>query len=181
MENKEKIFAAIETELDEIFGKLGITARRSACFYLKKLIFLVIKKPDALITDEYNGLEYKAVPNKYYDQLARLANVTMMGVNRSIRTTIDTCCRHSSRRILSEHFGYPIRNPRSRPTNGDLIFMIATALREKYQILPEEGEFVWPQISEEEKAMLGYDETQEYPIFEDEDFIEVDSDENFEF
>ena len=57
--------------------------------------------------------------------------------------------------------------------------MIATALREKYQILPEEGEFKWPQISEEEKAMLGYDETQENPIFEDEDFIEVDSDENF--
>jgi hypothetical protein len=59
--------------------------------------------------------------------------------------------------------------------------MIATALREKYQILPEEGEFEWPQISEEEKAMFDYDETQENPIFEDEDFIEVDSDEDFEF
>ena len=29
--------------------------------------------------------------------------------------------------------------------------------------------------------MLDYDETQENPIFEDEDFITVDSDENFEF
>lgn len=29
--------------------------------------------------------------------------------------------------------------------------------------------------------MLGYDETQEDPIFEDEDFIAVDSDEDFEF
>ena len=174
MENKEKVFAALEAELDEIFGKLGITARRSACFYLKKLIILVIKKPDALITDEYNGLEYRSVPNKYYDQLARLANVTMMGVNMSIRTTIDTCCRHSSRRILSEHFGYPIRNPRSRPTNGDLIFMIATALREKYQTPPEEGEFEWPQISEEEKAMFDYDETQGNPIFENDDFVTSD-------
>ena len=164
----------LEAELDEIFGKLGITARRSACFYLKKLIFLVIKKPDVLITDEYNGLEYKDMPNKYYDQLARLANVTMMRVNMSIRTTIDDCCRNSSSRILSEHFGYPIRNPRSRPTNGDLIFMIATALREKYQILPEEGEVEWPQISEEEKAMLDYDETQENPIFEDDDFVTSD-------
>ena len=43
------------------------------------------------------------------------------------------------------------------------------------------NKFEWPQISEEEKAMLGYDETQEDPIFEDEDFIEVDSDEDFEF
>ena len=171
----------LENEIDQILDKLGFATRKYTCFYLKKLIFLVIKKPDALITDEYNGLEYKAVPHKYYDQLARLANVTMMRVNMSIRTTIDTCCRHSSRKILSEHFGYPIRNPRSRPTNGDLIFMIATALREKYQMLPEEGEFVWPQISEEEKTMLGYDETQENPIFEDEDFIAVDSDENFEF
>ena len=171
----------LENEIDQILDKLGFATRKYTCFYLKKLIFLVIKKPDALITDEYNGLEYKAVPHKYYDQLARLANVTMMRVNMSIRTTIDTCCRHSSRKILSEHFGYPIRNPRSRPTNGDLIFMIATALREKYQMLPEEGEFVWPQISEEEKAMFGYDETQENPIFEDEDFIAVDSDENFEF
>lgn len=177
MENKEKVL----TELDQIFEKLGFATRKYTCFYLKKLIFLVIKKPDALITDEYNGLEYKAVPNKYYDQLARLTNVTMMSANMFIRHAIDDCCRYSSRRILSEHFGYPIRNPRSRPTNGDLIFMIATALREKYQILPEEGEFEWPQISEEEKAMLGYDETQENPIFEDEDFIEVDSDENFEF
>ena len=177
MENKEKVL----TELDQIFEKLGFATRKYTCFYLKKLIFLVIKKPDALITDEYNGLEYKAVPNKYYDQLARLTNVTMMSANMFIRHAIDDCCRYSSRRILSEHFGYPIRNPRSRPTNGDLIFMIATALREKYQILPEEGEFEWPQISEEEKAMLGYDETQENPIFEDEDFITVDSDENFEF
>ena len=177
MENKEKVL----TELDQIFEKLGFATRKYTCFYLKKLIFLVIKKPDALITDEYNGLEYKAVPNKYYDQLARLTNVTMMSANMFIRHAIDDCCRYSSRRILSEHFGYPIRNPRSRPTNGDLIFMIATALREKYQIPPEEGEFEWPQISEEEKAMLGYDETQENPIFEDEDFIEVDSDENFEF
>jgi hypothetical protein len=141
----------------------------------------VIKKPDALITDEYNGLEYKVVPKIYYDQLARLTNVKRMSAEMFIRHAIDDCCRYSSRRILSEHFGYPIRNPRSRPTNGDLIFMIATALREKYQILPEEGEFVWPQISEEEKAMFGYDETQEDPIFEDEDFIEVDSDENYEF
>ena len=29
--------------------------------------------------------------------------------------------------------------------------------------------------------MLDYDETQEDPIFENEDFIDVDSDENFEF
>ena len=178
MEHKQ---IELENELDQILEKLGFATRKHTCFYLKKLIFLVIKKPDALITDEYNGLEYKAVPNKYYDQVARLVNVTMMSVNTSIRTTIDTYCRNSSRRILSEHFGYPIRNPRSRPTNGDLIFMIATALREKYQILPEEGEFEWPQISEEEKAMFDYDETQENPIFEYEDFIEVDSDENYEF
>ena len=178
MEHKQ---IELENEIDQILEKLGFATRKYTCFYLKKLIFLVIKKPDALITDEYNGLEYKDVPNKYYDKLARLANVTMMRVNMSIRTAIDTCCRHSSRKILSEHFGYPIRNPRSRPTNGDLMFMIATALREKYQILPEEGEFEWPQISEEEKAMLGYDETQEDPIFEYEDFITVDSDENFEF
>ena len=178
MEHKQ---IELENELDQIFEKLGFETRKYTCFYLKKLIFLVIKKPDALITDtdEYTGLEYKAVPNKYYDQLARLANVTTMRVNMSIRTTIDTYCRHSSRKILSEHFGYPIFNPRSRPTNGDLIFMIATALREKYQILPEEGEYEWPQISEEEKAMLGYDETQEDPIFEDEDFMTVDDDENF--
>ena len=176
MENKEKVFAALEAELDEIFGKLGITARRSACFYLKKLIILVIKKPDALITDEYNGLEYKDVPNKYYDQLARLANVTMMRVNMSIRTTIDTCCRHSSRRILSEPVGYPVRNPRSRPTNGDLIFMIATALREKYQILPEEGEFVWPQITEEEKVEYTNDNGYTLVHFDEEDFETIDDD-----
>jgi hypothetical protein len=178
MEHKQ---IELENELEQIFEKLGFATRKYTCFNLKKLIFLVIKKPDALITDEYNGLEYKAVPNKYYDQLARLTNITRMSANMFIRHSIDDCCRYSSQRILSEHFGYPIRNPRSRPTNGDLIFMIATALREKYQILPEEGEFEWPQISEEEKAMLGYDETQEDPIFEDEDFIEVDSDEDFEF
>ena len=178
MEHKQ---IELENELDQILEKLGFATRKYTCFYLKKLIFLVIKKPDALITDEYNGLEYKDVPNKYYDQLARPTNITMTSVEMFIRHAIDDCCRYSSLKILSEHFGYPIRNPRSRPTNGDLIFMIATALREKYQILPEEGEFEWPQISEEEKAMLGYDETQEDPIFEDEDFIEVDSDENFEF
>ena len=176
MEHKQ---IELENELDQIFEKLGFATRKYTCFYLKKLIFLVIKKPDALITDEYNGLEYKAVPNKYYDQVARLVNVTIMSVNTSIRNTIDTYCRNSSRRILSEHFGYPIRNPRSRPTNGDLIFMIATALREKYQILPEEGEYEWPQISEEEKAMFSDDGVYEESSFDDEDFMTVDSDENF--
>ena len=178
MEHKQ---TELENELDQIFEKLGFATRKYTCFYLKKLIFLVIKKPDALITDtdEYNGLEYKDVPNKYYDQLARLANVTMMRVNMSIRTAIDTYCRHSSRRILSEHFGYPIRNPRSRPTNGDLIFMIATALREKYHIQPEEGEYEWPQISEEEKAMFSDDGVYAESSFDDEDFVTADSDENF--
>ena len=173
MEHKQ---IELENEIDQILEKLGFATRKYTCFYLKKLIFLVIKKPDALITDEYNGLEYKAVPNKYYDQLARLANVTMMGVNMSIRTTIDTCCRHSSRRILSEHFGYPIRNPRSRPTNGDLIFMIATALREKFQILPEEGEFEWPQIAKEENVEIAHDNDCEES--DTEDFLTVDSDED---
>ena len=172
MKNKEKVLI----ELEQIFEKLGFTTRKHTCFYLKKLIILVIKKPDALITDEYNGLEYKAVPNKYYDQLARLANVTMMRVNMSIRTTIDTCCRHSSRRILSEHFGYPIRNPRSRPTNGDLIFMIATALREKYQIQPEDGEFDWPRISEEEKVEYTNDNGYTLVHLDEEDFETIDDD-----
>ena len=69
MEHKQ---IELENELDQIFEKLGFETRKYTCFYLKKLIFLVIKKPDALITDtdEYTGLEYKAVPNKYYDQLA---------------------------------------------------------------------------------------------------------------
>ena len=172
MENKEKILI----ELDQIFEKLGFATRKYTCFYLKKLIILVIKKPDALITDEYNGLEYKDVPNKYYDKLARLANVTTMRVNMSIRTAIDTYCRHSSQRILSEHFGYLIRNPRSRPTNGDLIFMIATALREKYQILPEEGEFEWPQIAKEENVEIADDNDCEKSGMED--FLTVDSDED---
>ena len=135
-----------------------------------------MKKPDALISDEYNGLEYKSVPNKYYDKLARVANVTMISVNMSIRTTIDTYCRHSSRKILSEHFGYPIRNPRSRPTNGDLIFMIATALREKYQIQPEEGEFEWPQMSETEMAAYTNDNGCAVIDLDEEDFETIDDD-----
>ena len=68
MEHKQ---IELENELDQIFEKLGFATRKYTCFYLKKLIILVIKKPDALITDEYNGLEYKDVPNKYYDKLAR--------------------------------------------------------------------------------------------------------------
>ena len=173
MEHKQ---IELENELDQILEKLGFAARKKACFYLKKLIILVIKKPNALITDEYNGLEYRGVPNKYYDQLARATNVTMMFVNMSIRTSIDTYCRHSSRRILSEHFGYPISNPRSRPTNGDLIFMIATAMREKYQILPEEGEFEWPQISEEEKAEYTNDNGYTVVHLDEEDFETIDDD-----
>ena len=81
MEHKQ---IELENEIDQILDKLGFATRKKACFYLKKLIILVIKKPDALITDEYNGLEYKAVPNKYYDQLARLANVTMMSVKKGL-------------------------------------------------------------------------------------------------
>ena len=133
-ERAENTPAELKAELDEILDKLGIASRKKACFYLKKLVVLVIKRPDALISDTHDGLEYKNVPNGYYDQLARASGVTTMRANMSIRTAIDACCRHGAPKTLSEHFGYPIRNPRSRPTNGDLIFMIATALRERYQI-----------------------------------------------
>ena len=103
-------------------------------------------------------------------------NVTTERVGMSIRTAIDTYCRHSSREILSRHFGYPIHNPRSRPTNGDLIFMLATALREKYQIQPEDGEFEWPQITEEEKVEYTNDNGYTLVHLDEENFETIDDD-----
>ena len=71
--------------------------------------------------------------------------------------------------------------PSPVPYNTDFCLQLALPSFKSLLNLSANISGVNGQLSEEEKAMLGYDETQEDPIFEDEDFIEVDSDEDFEF
>ena len=157
---QEVCIIVMETEISQILAKLGILPNSKANTYLKALILTAVSEPDKAESD--------------YLRVAKEHGVTASFVKTVIRNTIVTCWNKDSMDILNQHFGAIILNKRTKPTNRDLIFMIATALREKYQILPEEGEFEWPQISEEEKAMLDYDETQEDPIFEDDDFVTSD-------
>lgn len=173
MDSKEKVFTELEAELDQIFTEMEIDAfgyhRGAAC--LRELVLVAVRYPNNWQKGHFNAF-------------ARRYNLTRERIRVMLWRTSAERWNRNCRGILNEHFGHPIElkfKIISKPNSEEFVTLLADNLREKYQILPEEGEFEWPQISEEEKAMFDYDETQEDPIFEDEDFIEVDSDENFEF
>ena len=173
MENKEKVFAEIEAELNEIFAEMGMDnpRYRQGAPMLRELILVAVRYPDGW----RNGI---------YEVFGRRYNITRERIRVILWRTAAESWNIKYRKGLSERFGHDIElkfKIISKPNTEEFVTLFADNLREKYQIQPKKGEFDWSQISEEEKAMLGYDETQENPIFEDEDFIEVDSDENFGF
>lgn len=173
MENKEKVFAEVEAELNEIFAEMDMDNQRyrQGASMLKELILVAVRYPENWAKGSY-------------EVFGRRYNITRERIRQILWRTAAESWNIKYWKGLCERFGHNIElkfEIISKPNTEEFVTLFADNLREKYQIQPEEGEFDWSQISEEEKAILGYDETQENPIFEDEDFITVDSDENFEF
>ena len=170
MENKEKVFAALEVELDEIFAEMKVDnpRYRQGASMLKELILVAVRYPES-----WQKGSLAAFGRRY--------SITRERIRQILWRTATEVWNIKHWKGLCERFGHPIElkfEIITKPNTEEFVTLFADNLREKYHIQPEEGEYEWPQISEEEKAMFGYDETQEDPIFEDEDFITVDSDEN---
>ena len=171
MENKEKVFAALEVELDEIFAEMEADnprCRRGAPA-LKELILVAVRYPES-----WQKGSLKAFGIRY--------NVTRERIRQLLWRTASEAWNIKHWKGLCERFGHPIEvkfEIISKPNTEEFVTLLADNLREKYHIQPEEGEYEWPQISEEEKAMFSDDGVYVESSFDDEDFMTVDSDENF--
>ena len=116
------VLSRMETEIVQILSDLGIPDHIKAHAYLKEMILTAVNDPSA------------STP---YERLAREDNVTKPFVHSTIRDAIGTYLSKDYKSILSDHFGHPVQNERARPTAEELVEMIATNLRLKYQSQPE--------------------------------------------
>ena len=168
MENKEKVFAEIEAELNEIFAEMGMDnpRYRQGAPMLRELILIAVRYPDGW----WNGS---------YEVFGRRYNITRERIRQILWRTAAESWNIKYWKGLCERFGHNIElkfEIISKPNTKEFVTLFADNLREKYQIQPEEGEFDWSQITKEENAEIADDNACE--VSDLEDFLTVDNDED---
>lgn len=146
MENKEKVFAALEVELDEIFAEIEADnprGRRGASM-LKELILVAVRYPES-----WQKGSIEAFGRRY--------SITRERIRQILWRTAAEAWNIKLWKGLCERFGHSIKvkfEIISKPNTKEFVTLLADNLREKYHIQPEEGEYEWPQISEEDIPLL---------------------------
>ena len=69
-----------------------------------------------------------------YPSVAKKYQTTTSRVERAIRHAIEVAWDRGDVDTLNSYFGYTIQNNRGKPTNSELIEMIADNLRLKYKL-----------------------------------------------
>lgn len=166
MENKEKVFAEVEAELDEIFAEMDMDNQRyrQGASMLKELILVAVRYPDGW----WNGS---------YEVFGRRYNITRERIRQILWRTAAESWNIKYWKGLCERFGHNIElkfEIISKPNTEEFVTLFADNLREKYQIQPEEGGFDWSQIAKEENADIADDNA--FEVSDLEDFVTVDDD-----
>lgn len=163
MEDKQ---IELEAELGEIFAEMetGNPRHRQGVPLLKELILVAVRYPESW---EKGSLE----------AFGRRYGVTRERIRQILWRTAAEIWHIKYRKSLCERFGHPIElkfTVISKPNTKDFVTLFADNLREKYHIQPEEGEYEWSQLPEEEKPMCSGGKVCEGLTFDDEDFITAD-------
>ena len=105
--------------ITRLIQKIGIPANLKGYHYLREAICLAI--------NDQRMLSY--ITKQLYPTVARKFNTTPSGVEAAIRHSIEIAWYKSDGDILRSQFGYTIYNERYKPTNSELIAIIADELR----------------------------------------------------
>ena len=138
MDNINKVYADIESELTQIFAELGMDdpkySRGSA--WLKSLVLIAIRYPTAWTQGH---LEY----------IGNIHNINRERVRVILWRTAAEKWSYQCWKNLSEKLGYSVK-PRftivSKPNAYEFISLLADNLRIKYQIQPQDKDFAWSKV-----------------------------------
>lgn len=131
MENKEKTFADIETELAEILSELGMASETHRDFgWLQEVILMAVRDP---VTWE----------SQYAEYIGKRENITRERIRQILHKAVWNNWKADSGEIIKNHFGDNVQMKFEyiKPNHVEFISFIADNLRKKYQTQPENDEF----------------------------------------
>ncbi|MBS5823242.1 MAG: sporulation transcription factor Spo0A [Clostridium argentinense] len=114
----------LEAEITNIIHEIGVPAHIKGYMYLREAITLVV-----------NDIEFlSAVTKELYPTIAKKYNTTASRVERAIRHAIEVAWSRGQVDTINKLFGYTIHNDKGKPTNSELIAMVADKLRLKNRV-----------------------------------------------
>ena len=108
-----------ELTVTEILHQIGVPAHIKGYQFLRDAILLTMDEPDYI----------NAVTKRLYPEIAKKNGTTASRVERAIRHAIEVAWDRGDVDTLNSYFGYTIHNLRGKPTNSELIAMIADKMR----------------------------------------------------
>ena len=109
----------MDVVISDIMRQIGVPAHIKGYHYLRTSIKLSVEEPEML----------GSVTKLLYPTVAKMYNTTSSRVERAIRHAIEVAWDRGDVDVLSSYFGYTIQSQRGKPTNSELIAMIAGKLR----------------------------------------------------
>ena len=114
----------LEGEVTEIIREIGIPAHIKGYQYIREGIMMAVEDP--------NMLNY--ITKLLYPTIAKKYKTTSSSVERAIRHAIEVAWSRGKMDVIQELFGYTIHAGKGKPTNSEIIALIADKLRLEYDI-----------------------------------------------
>ena len=114
----------LETEITNIIHEIGVPAHIKGYMYLREAITMVVNDMELL----------SAVTKELYPSIAKKYNTTASRVERAIRHAIEVAWGRGQVDAINKLFGYTIHTEKGKPTNSELIAIIADKLRLKNKV-----------------------------------------------
>ena len=115
---------SLEADITEIIHDIGIPAHIKGYQYLRDSIMLSVKDNDVI----------NSITKILYPTIAKKYQTTSSRVERAIRHAIEVAWNRGNTDTLNGLFGYTISNGKGKPTNSELIALIADKIRLEYNI-----------------------------------------------
>ena len=109
----------IESMVTNIIHEIGVPAHIKGYQYLREAIILAVDDMDVI----------NAITKVLYPQVAKTFQTTPSRVERAIRHAIEVAWDRGDLDTLQSFFGYTVSNTKGKPTNSELIALIADRLQ----------------------------------------------------
>ncbi len=110
---------SIETMVTGIIHEIGVPAHIKGYQYLREAIIIAVNDMDVI----------NAITKVLYPQVAKTFQTTPSRVERAIRHAIEVAWDRGDLDTLQRFFGYTVSNTKGKPTNSELIALIADKLQ----------------------------------------------------
>ena len=110
---------SIETLVTNIIHEIGVPAHIKGYQYLREAIIIAVNDMDVI----------NAITKVLYPEVAKTFGTTPSRVERAIRHAIEVAWDRGDLDTLQKFFGYTVSNTKGKPTNSELIALIADKLQ----------------------------------------------------